>query len=109
MTTGHTQAITVNINDSGSTSPVIPVGGFAHGSILVPTGASSTDLEFTDCETEDGTYVSSYDEDNNKLVIAAVAAGRTYRLPTDLFTRRFIRIVGSSDDSAYDWVVTLGY
>jgi hypothetical protein len=75
----------------------------------VPTGATSTDLEFTDCDTEDGTYVSSYDEDNNKLVIAAVAAGRTYRLPTDLFTRRFIRIVSNLDNSDLDWVVTLGY
>jgi hypothetical protein len=109
MVHGHTQAITVNVSNSGSASPVIPVGGFSHGSVLVPTGASSTSLTFYDCETEDGTYVQSYDEDNNALTIAAVAAGRTYRLPTDLFTRRFIRIVSNLDNSDLDWVVTLGY
>lgn len=85
------------------TTPVVNMGPFDGGRVLVPTGETITTLTWYECDTEGGTYVACYDS-SGTAVVTTVAAGRSYPIPATLNASRFLKAVG---DAAGDLVVIL--
>jgi len=89
---GFSTQITIILTASETTSPIIPIAGFSHGAIRLPSTATATSLTFW--VSEDGlptTFSQAYDAFGVAISLT-VAASRGERLPTDLFVHRFLRI-----------------
>ncbi len=73
------------------TSPKFNWSDYAGGRVYIPSGATMTTLTFYDAPSYDGTYLATYNEDNEAETMT-VAAGRSYPLPAKLFAAGGLQI-----------------
>lgn len=85
--------IRLTLTTAVGTSKELRLGDFSYGAVLIP--AASTNLTtLTFWVSEDGvTYFEAYDGGTAETM--TVAEERAYRLTSDLFVHKFLKIVGS--------------
>jgi hypothetical protein len=91
----NSEEIFVSVTDAIATCEVIPMGSFAGGAIIIPSGSSITSLVPYGCHTATGTYVPLYDS-SNAAVSRTVAASRGYALPDECFGWRYLKLLGNA-------------
>lgn len=96
----------VTIADSGTTSGVVTLDGFAMGMVMLPSTFDGTSLQFTVCDTYGGTYVGLEDSAGNAVALV-VEASKAYALPESLFGAPYAKLVASSQTGASIITVTL--
>lgn len=90
--------IPLALTDSLATTPAIPFGDCAGGTIQIPAAFGSPGtLTFYTCDTESGTYLAAYNT-SGAITISATTA-RSYPIPVDLFGAAWIKIVAGAAGS----------
>jgi len=88
----------LSLTTDATTTPIIEFGqdGYAGGRIFIPAGSSITLLTFHDAPSGDDTFLpSQYQVDSSGAPAAltiAVAAGKSYSVPSGLFGAGAFRI-----------------
>ena len=89
--------------DSESTTAVIPLGGMIPWRIVNESGASAT-LTFYDALTEDGTALSTYDQDSVAVGSITVGDDCSHELPSGLAGCTCLVIVAATDADGFTLV-----
>ena len=74
-------------------SEEVNFGGYAGGTVFIPSGATTALLTYYAAEKPGGTYLALYDKEV-AAVTQVVSAAKAYQLPEAVFGCRAIKIVG---------------
>lgn len=85
----------IDITAAESTSVAIDIRTFAGGSIQIPVGSSITTITFYADHDAAGVFGAMYDNEGYALALT-VAAGRTYELPSAIFSVPYFKMVGNT-------------
>ena len=100
-----TDAISFATTDVAGTSKELRIGEFSYGSVFIPA-AATTVATLTFWVSHDGaTYLQPYDGATAETL--TVTASRAYRLNTNLFVFKFLKIVANAGTDTI--IVHLGY
>jgi hypothetical protein len=91
---GASAAFSFSVTTNAGTTAVIPLSGLIPWRII-NEGDSSVTLTFFDALTEDGTALTTYDEDNAEIPAVVVADSSSRALPSGLAGCTFLVVTGS--------------
>jgi hypothetical protein len=82
------------IASGAAVSEVLDLREMAGGTIITPATLNATTvIGFKVCDTESGTFVPLYDQDNSLVYLTVqVDASRAYPLPDELFGAQFFKL-----------------
>lgn len=90
---------TVTISSGQAKSGAFCVIGRAFGSIQMPSAFTGTSISFEASSTEGGTYVGVNDS-SNTAISQAITVSKGYRLPLELTSFRWLKIVSNGTEAA---------
>lgn len=93
--TRHKDQQSVAVTDDIATTPEIPFGEFAGGSVHVPDGSGITTLTWHSAPNPGGTYEPAYDSAGD-AVAQTVAQNQAHPIPVALYGAGAIKAVGNT-------------